>query len=75
MTWARMIVLGLEIIKFLLDEGLKRKWINEGEQRAIAASTAEALRKTNYAKAVLEEVGKLSDSELDDFLRKFEPRG
>ena len=72
-VWSKIILAILSIAEILLRFGQQQKWIAEGEQRAIAAASAEILRKTEYAKQALEELGHLSDSQLDDFLRKLEP--
>jgi len=73
MAIGKIILAILSIAEILLRFGEQRKWISEGEQRAIAAAHAEALRKSEYAKHTLEELSRLSDDQLDDFLRKLEP--
>lgn len=72
-VWSKIILAILSIAEILLRFGQQQKWIAEGEQRAIAAASAEILRKTEYAKHALEELSRLNDAQLDDFLRKLEP--
>ena len=74
MTWASVILACLKIASLLLQMGQERKWISEGEEKALASSLAEILRKTKYAKDALEEFRGKSDADLDDFLHKLEPR-
>ena len=74
LTWAQIILLGLEFFYKLTDWALREKYISEGEALAIAKSQAEILRKSQYGKQALEEAGGMSDSELDDSLRDFEPK-
>lgn len=69
MSWVSLILAVLQLANKLMEYGQQQKWIGEGEDRVIAASTAEILRKTNYAKASLEEFAGKSDSDVDDFLR------
>lgn len=72
-TWAKVILAVLSLIEWMVRIGQENKWIAVGEQRQIAAANAEILRKTEYSRAALEEVKHLSDDQLDDFLRSFEP--
>lgn len=52
----------------------RRQLISEGQAIAFAKSAAEVLRKSGYAKQALEEASSMSDDELDQRLRDFEPR-
>lgn len=74
MSYAQIILAILSIVQMLLKMGQERKWISVGEDRAIGRSLAETLRKSEHAKQVMEEVGGLSDSQLDDGLRDLEPK-
>lgn len=73
MIYANIILALLSLASKLFDWFQQQKWIKEGEDRAIAAATAEILRKSNYAKAALDEMSHRTDAELDDFLRNLEP--
>ncbi len=63
----------LELANKLIEYGQQQKWINEGQDLAIAKSSAEILRKSNYAKQALSEFAAKSDSDIDEFLRSLEP--
>lgn len=69
MSYVSLIVLFLQLVNRLLEWGQQQKWIKEGEDRVIAASSAEILRKTQYGKKALEEFSSMSESDVDDFLR------
>lgn len=72
-TWAEVILAFLKITNLLLEEGQKRKWIREGEDKVIAKGLLEITRKSNYGKRALEEFTGKSDADVDDFLRSLEP--
>lgn len=72
-TWAKIILGVLEILKWAIAEGERRKWLAEGERRAIAAATAETLRMQNYAKDALAKFNDMPGAAVDDFLRSLEP--
>jgi len=73
MIWGKIILLLLQMAHSLLELAEKNKWISEGEQRAIAASSLEVARKVSIGKKILEEVSGLSDQQVDDALRALEP--
>lgn len=73
MSWVSIILGLLKLANVIFQWAQEQKWIKEGEDRAIAAATAEILRKSNYAKAALDEMHGRTDAELDDFLRNLEP--
>jgi hypothetical protein len=73
-SWAQIVLLGLELLNKLTDTLTRNKYISEGEALAIAQSQADILRKSQHGKQVLDEMERKSDSELDDFLREFEPK-
>jgi Zn-dependent oligopeptidase len=72
-SWVSIILGLLKLANVIFQWAQEQKWINEGEAKAIAKSSAEILRKTNYAKQALEDATAKSDSELDEFLRDLEP--
>lgn len=53
----------------LRDRGL----INEGYDKAIAETTANILRRSQYAKSVMESVSGLSADDTDKLLQSLEP--
>jgi hypothetical protein len=69
MMWGKIILLGLELLNRLFGYFQEQKWIQEGEDRAIARASAEIMRKSNYAKQALEEFASKPDAAVDDFLR------
>lgn len=73
MSWVSIILGLLKLANVVFQWVQEQKWINEGELKAIAKSSAEILRKTNYAKHALEELTAMSDSDVDKFLRDLEP--
>ena len=73
MDWVALILAILKLANKLVEYGQEQHWIAEGRDEEIARATAEILRKTNYAKAALEEFAGKSDSDVDDFLRGLEP--
>ena len=72
-TWAQVVLAFLKIASVLLEEGQKRKWIAEGENKAIVKGLLEITRKSDYGKRALEEFTGMSDTDIDDFLRSLEP--
>jgi len=68
-SWVGLILQVLKLVNWLIEEGQKHKWINEGELRQIAKAQAEQIRKNEYAKKTLAESERLSDAELDASLR------
>lgn len=75
MTWAKIILLVLEFVKWAIEYGQQQKWIKEGEDRVIARSLAEITRKTNYAQETLADISKLSSDDTDALLRTLEGPG
>lgn len=73
MTWVSLILAILQLANKLLEYGQQQKWIAVGRDEEIARATAAILRKTEYAKAALQEATSMSDSAVDDFLRGLEP--
>lgn len=67
-TWAEIILAVLKIVQWLIQYGQEQKWIAEGERRAIAAATAEVLRKQEFANATLKDITGLDDDQLDNLL-------
>ena len=71
-TWAQIILKVLSLLEWLIEQGQQHKWINEGERRQIAKSTAKVLEKQEFARETLKEVTALSDDKLDALLRTLE---
>ena len=71
-TWAQIILKVLSLLEWLIEQGQRKKWINEGEQRQIAKSTAKVLEKQEFARETLKEITALTDPQLDDLLRTLE---
>lgn len=68
-AWAKIILLGLQLLDRMLAYGQQQKWINEGKDAEIAKSATEVLRKTVYAQNALKEFSTDTDTAVDDFLR------
>lgn len=73
MSWISLILAGLELINKITDWALRQKYINEGQMIQIAKAQAEILRKNEYGKQAMEEATAMSDAELEQRLRDFEP--
>lgn len=71
-TWGAIILKLLTLLTWLIEQGQRLQWITEGEQRQIAKSQAEMIRKTEYASETLRDIERLTDAQLDDLLRTFE---
>lgn len=71
-TWAGIILAALRLVQWLIEQGERHKWLNEGEQRQIARATAETLKKQEFANETLKHVSGLSDAGVDELLRTLE---
>jgi len=74
MSWVSLIIALISAFSKIYDWVRERQLISEGEDRQIAKALAENLRKTNYAKQALADAKSMSDAELAEWLRRFEPR-
>lgn len=72
MSWIQLILLGLQLVNKITDWALEQKAIQEGERREIARQTASILKKVGVRDEIVARINNLSDSELDDELRKLE---
>lgn len=73
MNYIGIILAVLEGVTRFIGWVQDRQKIDEGERIQIAKAAVEILRKSGYAKRALEEASALSDAELDQRLRDFEP--
>lgn len=76
MTTATALSILLAILKmanYFFEFAQRQRWIGEGEAKQYAKALAENLRMTNYAKHALEETTGMSDSDVEQRLRDFEP--
>lgn len=73
MSYASIILLLLKIVSSLSNYFQQQKWMNEGEALAVAKAAAEMVRKSKYAKQVMDEVNAMPDAAVDDSLRELEP--
>jgi hypothetical protein len=74
LSWPKIILLVLRVIDRLVDDAQRKGLMNEGEDRAIAESAAAILKKSQYAKSVMESISGLSSDDTDKLLRSFEPK-
>jgi hypothetical protein len=72
-TWASIILAVLKLVNILMTSAQQNKWLTLGEERAIAAASAEVLRKVSVAQEVWDEVSKMDEKLVDDLLRSLEP--
>lgn len=74
MTWVKIIWLVLTILEWMVRIAEENKYMNLGEQKAVAKQLAEILRKSEYGRKMLVDAEQLSDDQLDAGLRDLEPR-
>lgn len=74
MTYAKVVLIVLQIIGKLLDKWRAQGLINQGYDKAIAEQNALMLRKSQYAKKIMEHTSSLNDAGVDNFLRELEPK-
>lgn len=74
MEWVGIVLAVLQFANRLLAYGQQQGWVKEGQDRFVALTAAEILRKTTYAKEALEQAGVLTSTELDDKLRDLESK-
>lgn len=75
MDWLKLALLGLQIIRWFQERAEAAKQYDAGVDAAIAAVAAEVLKKSQFAKAKMEEINALSEEQVDDLLRRLEPGG
>ncbi len=74
MEWVGIVLAVLQLANRLLTYGQQQGWVKEGQDKFVALTAAEILRKTTYAKEALEQAGVLTPTELDDKLRDLESK-
>jgi hypothetical protein len=72
LSWGSAILTILRILEWMIEKGQERRWIAEGEERAIARGTAEVLRKQRYAQETIKSISSLPDDAVDTLLRELE---
>lgn len=74
MTYAKIILVVLQLIDRIVDYLRDNKLIDEGYDKAIAETSASILRKSAYAKSVMETISGLSADDTDKLLQSMEPK-
>jgi uncharacterized protein YxeA len=74
MEWISIVLAVLQLANRLLAYGQQQGWVKEGQDKFVALTAAEILRKTTYAKEALEQAGVLTPTELDNELRDLESK-
>lgn len=69
MTWVKLLLLVLNIVKRIATTVQESKLLEAGEAKEVARSLAEISRQLGISQAVREEVSKMSDEDLDKDLR------
>lgn len=71
--WARIILLGLQLLNKWMDWAQAQGYIKQGRDEAIAFQAREIFRKTQYAKMTVEKIDAMSNEEVDAALVALEP--
>lgn len=71
--WAKIILLGLQLLNKWMDWAQAQGYIKQGRDEAIAEQARELFRKTSHAKKVMENVNAMSNEEVDAALVALEP--
>lgn len=66
MGYAQLALLGLQIVKWLMDRYQDAKQFNAGQEHQIVEHAKAVLGMTAEGKRILEKINAMSDSELDD---------
>jgi len=72
-TWAEIVLLLLKMANAILGQLDRDKWMKAGRDEETALIAKDIMAKTAAGKAILEKVNAMSDSEVDDALRRLEP--
>ncbi len=73
-SWIEFAILVLRLINKLVNWMHDRGMIDEGRRQVIAEVSLEIAKKATSKKHIQEKVDAMSDEELDDYLRGFEPK-
>lgn len=73
-TWAKAILVGLQLIEALTTWLREKQQMDAGADREIAKITASILVKTQAGKEILARVSGMSDEEVDAALKELEPK-
>lgn len=68
MRYAQIALLGLQIVKWLLDRATAQKQFEAGEEHQIAEQAKAVLGMTVEGKRLLEKINAMSDSDRDDLI-------
>jgi dsRNA-specific ribonuclease len=68
-TGLQVALLLLNFAKYLIAKFEREKTLNEGEQRAVVKALVELAAAAKMARQIEDEVGKMTDAEIDDALR------
>lgn len=65
MTYIQVVLVILKVASALIRLGEQRRWIAEGERRALARGLAEAVKAANVAAAIRRDIEAMTDDEVD----------
>jgi len=74
MTWVSLALALLKFVNLIMNWARERELITKGYDQAIAEQSQSILVKTQTGKAIMEKVNAMSDEDVDDGLRRLEPR-
>ncbi len=64
-TYIQVVLAILKVASALIRLGEQRRWIAEGERRALARGLAEAVKAANAAAAIRRDIEAMTDDEVD----------
>ena len=64
-TYIQVVLAILRVASALIRLGEQRRWIAEGERRALARGLAEAVKAANAAAAIRRDIEAMTDDEVD----------
>ncbi len=64
-TYIQVVLAILKVASALIRLGEQRRWIAEGERRALARGLAEAVKAANVAAAIRRDIEAMTDDEVD----------
>ncbi len=73
MTWVSLILALLQVASGLLSWMKSRQALQQGEDEAIAKATAAILVQTVASKKIMADIMGMTDTQVDEALKKLEP--
>lgn len=74
LTWAKLVLVLLQVVNAILKTLQQDKLINTGYEKRIAEEAAKILKSNQYAKQVMASINAMHDDAVDDLLHQLEPK-